>query len=141
MTTGKPTDGTSASPPADRARVLLVDDHAEGRSAIAKYLGYHGFDVTEAGTGQAALAAVAAAPPFPFLLLDLSLPDMDGRDVARKVRADSPSTWIALVTGWTPDPDDPDPPEIDSAFVKPVNLADLCKVLRDGPKPGGGSSR
>ncbi len=66
---------------------------------------------------------------------------MDGRDIARKVRADSPSTWIALVTGWTPDPDDPDPPEIDSAFVKPVNLADLCKVLRAGPTPGGGPAR
>ena len=35
----------------------------------------------------------------------------------------------------------PDPPEIDSAFVKPVNLADLCKVLRSGPTPGGGPSR
>ena len=141
MTTGSPTEGKSVPSPAERARVLLVDDHAEGRAAIAKYLGYHGFDVTEAGTGSAALAAVAASPPFPFLLLDLSLPDMDGRDVARKVRADSPSTWIALVTGWTPDPDDPDPPEIDSAFVKPVNLADLCKILRSGPTPGPGPSR
>ena len=92
--------------------------------------------MTEAGTGQAALDAVAAGPPFPYLLLDLGLPDMDGRDVARKVRVDSPETWIALVTGWTSDPDDPDPPEIDNVFIKPVDLAGLCKFLRSGPTPG-----
>lgn len=135
MTHGNPTHDASA-PPADHPRVLLVDDHREVRSAVSKYLGYHGFDVTEAGTGQAALDAVAAGPPFPYLLLDLSLPDMDGRDVARKVRADSPSTWIALVTGWSADPDDPEPPEIDSVFIKPVDLAGLCQVLRSCPTSG-----
>jgi CheY-like chemotaxis protein len=135
MTTITPTNGAHA-PDAHRPRILLVDDHREVRSAVSKYLGYHGFDVTEASTGQAALDAVAAGPPFPYLLLDLSLPDMDGRDVARKVRADSPSTWIALVTGWSSDPDDPNPPEIDSVFIKPVDLAGLCQVLRSGPVPG-----
>jgi CheY-like chemotaxis protein len=146
MTTGNPAEAapaaaTGAPPPTARPRVLLVDDHHEARAAIAKYLGYHGFDVTEAGTGAVALAAVAAGPAFPYLLLDLSLPDMDGRDVARKVRAESPSTWIALVTGWTPDPDDPEPVEIDSVFVKPVDLASLCQVLRNGPTPGQSAPR
>lgn len=142
MTAGNPIDGADAtSQAADPPRVLLVDDHREARSAIAKYLAYHGFDVTEAGTGTAALDAVAAAPPFPYLLLDLSLPDMDGRDVARKVREVSPSTWIALVTGWTPDPDDPEPVAIDSVFVKPVDLAGLCQVLRNGPTPGQPATR
>jgi DNA-binding response OmpR family regulator len=117
-------------------RVLLVDDQREICKASAMYMRYQGFDVTEAEDGRAALAAVHTLPRFDFALLDVSLPDIDGREVAVQLREASPTTWIALVTGWTLDPDEPLPSEIDGVFIKPVSLGDLCRILAAGPKPG-----
>ena len=112
-------------------RVLLVDDHREARGAMAKYLAFSGFTVTEAANGESAIDAILAGPPFQILLTDLSLPDMDGFVVSKRTRELSPATWIALVTGWSVDTDDALDYGIDQVFCKPVNLGDLCRILKD----------
>jgi CheY-like chemotaxis protein len=142
MTGNRPplTPGLPPSGPIPR-RVLLVDDQREARRAIALYLRFQGFDVIEAGDGQSALDEVAASAPFDYALLDVSLPDIDGREVAVQLRQASPETWIALVTGWSLDPDEDLPVEIDGVFVKPVSLPDLSRILVSGPKPGANRAR
>ena len=77
--------------------LLLLEDDSEIRLGLEQHLRREGFTLTAVGTGQAALAALAKTPQGPKLevaLLDLSLPDMDGLDVLRAIRADA--TYRAL---------------------------------------------
>lgn len=66
-------------------RVLVVDDERAIRRFLRTALEAHGHTVQEAGTGNEALAAVVAYRPD-IIILDLGLPDMDGVEVARKLR-------------------------------------------------------
>ena len=69
-------------------RVLVVDDVPETRRLMRRVLERARFSVTEAATGEAALASIRRDPPA-AVVLDLRLPGMSGFDVARAVRADS----------------------------------------------------
>lgn len=66
-------------------RILLVDDSTEARTATAKLLHLTGFEVITAVDGQSALAAVDKTP-VDVVILDISLPDMDGYTLARQLR-------------------------------------------------------
>jgi DNA-binding response OmpR family regulator len=67
-------------------RLLLVEDNENLSDMVAAYLRERGFDVDPARTGAAALAALEAGD-FGAVVLDLGLPDMDGMDVLRRMRA------------------------------------------------------
>jgi two-component system OmpR family response regulator len=75
----------NANPQPDRARILVVDDEPSIVDAVATALRYEGFDVEEAATGRAALAAVAEFEPD-LIVLDWMLPDLDGIEVGRRMR-------------------------------------------------------
>src|SRR5207253_1592038 len=66
-------------------RVLVVDDEPALLRAVGAALRARSYDVATAGTGQAAIDAIALAPPD-VVVLDLGLPDLDGIDVCRRVR-------------------------------------------------------
>lgn len=71
--------------------ILLLEDDTEIRLGLEQHLRREGFSIVAVGTGQEALQAIATAGQGPRLdaaLLDLSLPDMDGLDVLRAIRAD-----------------------------------------------------
>lgn len=76
-------------------RVLLVDDEPSIQRAVAPLLRSRGFDVETAATGTEALNIVAARPPN-LIVLDLGLPDIDGTEVCRRIRADSAVPIIVL---------------------------------------------
>ena len=65
--------------------VLLVDDDAAIRRIVAEGLELEGFQVVPASGGRAALAAVESIEPA-LVLLDLSMPDLDGLEVLRRLR-------------------------------------------------------
>ena len=65
--------------------VLLVDDDAAIRRIVAEGLELEGFEVVAASGGRAALAAVESVDPA-VVLLDLSMPDLDGLEVLRRLR-------------------------------------------------------
>jgi two-component system OmpR family response regulator len=69
-------------------RVLIVDDDPALREVVRIALTRAGFETEEAGDGPRALAAFAAAP-FDAVVLDVTLPDMDGTDVCRVLRRHS----------------------------------------------------
>lgn len=75
------------------ARILNVDDFAPGRYAKSRILRGAGFDVVEAGTGRAALDAVSR-DPVDLVVLDVNLPDMDGFEVCRRIKADTSGTMV-----------------------------------------------
>ena len=71
-------------------RILLVEDDDRLAGMVSEYLGQAGFSVNRAADGASGLA-MAARDPFDALVLDLMLPDMDGLDVCRAVRALPPA--------------------------------------------------
>ena len=68
------------------ARILLVDDEVSIQRAMVPLLRSRGYEVTVAGTAREALASVEGERPD-LIVLDLGLPDMDGMEVCRRVRA------------------------------------------------------
>ena len=113
--------------------VLIVDDNRELRAGMSRYMALVGYDVTEAADGRSAIVALSGQTRFRFILVDLSLPDMDGREVAREARRLAPETWIVLVTGWDVEIDEVRDSGVDRVFHKPVNLPDLCQSLAEAP--------
>jgi CheY-like chemotaxis protein len=80
----------------DRPRVLLVDDYPDAREMYAEYLDFSGFDVIEAANGMEALQQAAEKAPD-IILMDLSLPVMDGWEATRRLKADSRTAHIPVV--------------------------------------------
>ena len=78
-------------------RVLVVDDEQNITELIATAMRYEGFDVETAATGRKALEAIAAFRPH-LILLDVMLPDLDGFEVARRVRQEGRRVPIVFLT-------------------------------------------
>jgi len=76
--------------------VLVVDDYADSREMCAEYLEVCGFRVEQAADGAQALACVAAALPD-VILMDLTLPDIDGTEVTRRIKADERTAGIKVI--------------------------------------------
>ncbi len=77
--------------------ILLVEDDERISEPLLRVLTAEGFEVVHAATGNDGLAAVLARRPD-LMLLDLTLPDIDGLDVCRKVREDRPEMPIIMLT-------------------------------------------
>jgi len=75
--------------------VLVVDDEPKIVEVVGDYLRRAGFSVTSAADGDGAVASARSRPPD-LVVLDLGLPGMDGLDVARELRRDSPVPIIML---------------------------------------------
>ncbi len=78
-------------------RLLLVDDEENLRSMLEAALQHNGFDVIAAANGRDALDAVATAKPD-VIILDVMLPDLDGFEVCRRLRADGTRTPVLFLT-------------------------------------------
>ncbi len=117
-------------------RILLVDDNEATQRGLARFLEAEGYAVTLAFDGTSALEALEAGPPPDFVLTDLRLPDLDGREVARSARRLVPPPRVALITGWDldPEPESPDSWGIEWYFQKPLNVRDLLDKLRQAPE-------
>jgi DNA-binding response OmpR family regulator len=82
----------------EKIRVLVVDEDEAMTRVVGLALGLEGWDVTTVGLGEAALAAVAAYEPH-AILLDITLPDANGVDIAGRLRAAGVETPIIFLTG------------------------------------------
>jgi len=76
-------------------RVLLIEDDARLAEMVSEYLGEAGFRVSVAARGRAGLELLAREP-FDAVVLDLTLPDMDGLEVCRQLRAKSDTPVLML---------------------------------------------
>lgn len=79
-------------------RVLIIDDDELVRTGLAENLERAGFQVTTAAGGEEGLAS-ASRSPVDLVLCDLVLGDIDGIEVARRVKAQSPLTSVLMITG------------------------------------------
>jgi two-component system phosphate regulon response regulator OmpR len=76
-------------------RILLIEDDARLAEMVSEYLGEAGFRVSVAGRGRTGLELLAREP-YDALILDLMLPDMDGLEVCRQLRARSGTPVLML---------------------------------------------
>jgi len=81
-------------------QLLMIEDDARLADMVSTYLGQSGYKVAHAGDGQAGLAQLQAQP-IDLVILDLMLPDMDGLEVCRRIRAlagDLAQTPVLMLT-------------------------------------------
>ena len=76
--------------------ILVVDDYQDAREMYAEYLQYSGFRVAEAKNGNEAVAQARSLKPD-LILMDLSLPGMDGWEATRVLKADEETRHIPIV--------------------------------------------
>jgi two-component system, NtrC family, response regulator AtoC len=111
-------------------RVLIVDDEAVVRNGVTRALEKKGFQVKQAANGREALSCLQTQA-FDLVLLDIRMPEVDGTELLKRIRADYPGTDVIMITGY---------PTIDSAvycvkhgaldyLVKPFRLDDLDAAL------------
>jgi two-component system, OmpR family, response regulator RegX3 len=112
---------------AGEMRVLLVEDDNRIADPLVEGLGRYGFAVERVSTGSAALAAA----PADLVLLDLGLPDMDGIDVCRELRASS-AVPVIMLTARAGESDRVVGLELgaDDYLAKPFSLRELVARIR-----------
>ena len=83
------------------SRILLIEDDGRLAEMLSRYLGEAGFSVSVAGRGREGLIRLAREP-HEAVVLDLTLPDMDGLDVCRELRAFSQTPVLMLTARGEP---------------------------------------
>ena len=83
-------------PGEEKPRVLVVDDYPDAREMYSEYLEYCGFEVVQAANGMEALQRAIETQPD-IILMDLSLPVMDGWEATRRLKADKRTVNIPVV--------------------------------------------
>jgi two-component system cell cycle response regulator len=79
-----------------KSTILIVDDEPTGRQLLEDLLMPQGYDLVFACNGAEALAKAAEAPPD-LILLDVMMPDMDGFEVCRRLRANPALAEVAVI--------------------------------------------
>jgi signal transduction histidine kinase len=128
-----PRAGTDEEPSRDVARqrsprrILVVEDHTDGREFMRTVLEMDGHVVDAVGTLAEALARVEGHPggtaPYDVLVTDIGLPDGSGWDLVARARARWPTLLLGVVTGW--EPAVPFGTDCDFTMRKPVRPSEL----------------
>lgn len=111
--------------------ILLIDDNRLVRSSLAMMLEDLGYGVVEAETGQQALTLLGSAERIDAALVDFRLPDMDGLELAARLRGLKPDLRLVMVSGQPVGQAElariPGPPV--GMLLKPFNAAQLENLL------------
>src|SRR5690606_29515391 len=114
------TDPTRPGRDATSVRILVVDDDADARESLGLLLELDGYEVAYAGDGAEAIRREEAFAPA------LGLPDIDGEDVARRMRERGTSARIVALSGA---PGGGDAGPFDARVSKPARVEDLTAFL------------
>lgn len=122
-------------------RLLLVEDDDDLRSSLRRGLQEHGFGVIEAGDGATAIARGTDAVAPDLVVLDIALPDADGRDVCRALRGRGVTAPVLFLTARDALSDRLSGFEVggDDYLVKPFHFDELVVRLHALARRGSGS--
>jgi signal transduction histidine kinase/ActR/RegA family two-component response regulator len=116
-------------------RVLCVDDEELIRQLLDDCLTQFNHQVSTVASGEQALKLFRSAKqngqPFEVVITDLGMPQMDGHQVARAIRTESPQTPIVMMTGWGTmmKEDGETAPDVDALVGKPPQIQELNNLL------------
>jgi CheY-like chemotaxis protein len=118
--------------PAQRFKILVVDDNHDSALSMAMMLSIMGHDTRTAHDGESAVTTAETFLPD-VVLLDIGLPKLNGYEVAQRIRENTwgESMYLIAVTGWGQDEDRQRSSEVglNQHMVKPVEPAALEKLL------------
>ncbi len=116
-------------------RVLCIDDEPLLTELVKAVLELNHHSVTTADGGESGLAkfyeAKAAGTPFDLVITDLGMPHVDGSQVARRIKSDSPQTPVVMLTGWgalVREDGGSDTP-VDAVLSKPPRVEELLATV------------
>lgn len=136
----------NAAPPVQRSlerrslHVLCIDDEPTVRQTLNDSLVTYNHRVTVADSGKCGVelfrAALVKNQPYEVVITDLGMPEMDGHQVARIIKAESPKTPVIMLTGWGTmiKEDGEKAPEVDAVVAKPARIEELNELLLEKVK-------
>ena len=145
MSTDPSSPGSTSSAP----RILVVDDEEHITELLAMALGYQGYEVERAATGREALDAVVRKAPD-LMILDVMMPELDGFEVARRLRLDEGAATRVPIIFLTAKDATQDKVQglrlgSDDYVTKPFSIEELVErakaVLRRSSGAGGGGTK
>jgi CheY-like chemotaxis protein len=116
--------------PVQMAWLLIVDDDSDLREVLSELLRYKGYDVRAARDGAEALGLLDAAPKLPdAILLDLSLPGLDGLGVLRSMRGTGTTKQVPVIVLTGSVPAELSGCDVYTTLLKPVGIDALVDVI------------
>ena len=116
-------------------QILCIDDEPLLRELIKQILERDGHEVEVSDNGQSGLDEFRIARdrgrPFDVVITDLGMPYLDGRQVAKALKQESPATLIIMLTGWGAflEEDGDTLEEVDGVLSKPPRARELREAL------------
>ena len=115
--------------------ILCIDDEPNVRELLNDCLSSFNHRVTVAANGKHGIelfhAAVLRNQPYEAVITDLGMPEIDGHQVARTIKAESPNTPVVMMTGWGAmmKEEGENAPEVDAVVGKPPHMQELNNLL------------
>jgi CheY-like chemotaxis protein len=116
-------------------RLLCIDDDEQILETLGVCLGHLGHQVKAASGGKRGIeefcTAILKSEPYDAVITDMSMPEVNGYEVARTIKAESPKTPIVLLSGAASTPKEAGvpPASVDAVLNKPVSLKQLNDLL------------
>ncbi|MGO9244160.1 MAG: response regulator [Verrucomicrobiia bacterium] len=124
---GTEKEPSTTCPAPSRSRILLVDDQRSVRETINFLLRLDGHTVAEAGTGAVALD-LFMREHFDLVITDLEMPNMNGNELAARIKQVSPTQPILMITAYADRLRESDNP-VDAILDKPFQIEDLRRAV------------
>jgi DNA-binding response OmpR family regulator len=122
-------------------QILCIDDESSLRELLKEILERDGHKVVLSDSGQSGLDEFLVATerhrPFDLVITDLGMPYLDGRQVAKMIKLESPATPVIMLTGWGAfiKEEDGDHEEADVILSKPPRSRELRETLQKLKRP------
>ena len=118
---------------AKKKKILAVDDDSTALGALRQILAQKGYDVTTAASGPDALETLNADPSFDLVILDVAMPEMNGYEVCRAIRADDRTQDMPVIfltaKGLLMDMAEGEDAGSDLYLIKPVLATKLLNMV------------
>jgi two-component system cell cycle response regulator DivK len=115
-------------------RILIVEDDPDNRDLIASILGFHGYETLRATNGRQAIESATEHIPD-LIMMDISMPIINGLEAARHIKANPDTTHIPIVAMSAYDTREDEAAALDAGCIaflrKPLDLFQLQEQLEE----------